>query len=219
MAGSQHRRRKYGRGWRFRPSMNEVLPCALARSLSCPQPPSSRSLLLAGCTPSTTDDSEPSPTASAAADLCGAKVASGAASDAVTAEGEVGAEPTATFTAPLEVTEPQSTVIEEGSGDEAESGDLIQIGLSAYRRHLRREGRGAGLQRRSAPAADLARQRRRPAARLPEARFALRRGGARGDRRQQPRPRVPHRRVRNGADRGVGRAAGAGRRDADGRAR
>lgn len=89
-------------------------------------------LLLAGCTPSTTDDSEPTPTASAAGDLCGAKVASGAASDAVTAEGDVGAEPTATFTAPLEITEPQSTVVEEGSGDEAESGDLIRIGLSAY---------------------------------------------------------------------------------------
>ena len=90
--------------------------------------------LLAGCTPSTTDDSQPSPSASAsaAADLCGAKVEPGAASDSVTAEGEMGAEPTATFTAPLEVAEPQSTVIEEGSGDQAESGDLIQIGLSAY---------------------------------------------------------------------------------------
>jgi hypothetical protein len=88
--------------------------------------------LLTGCTPSTTEESEPSPTPSAAADLCGAKVAPGAASDAVTAEGEVGTEPTATFAAPLEITEPQSTMIEEGSGDPAESGDLLQFGLSAH---------------------------------------------------------------------------------------
>jgi len=87
--------------------------------------------LLAGCAPSA-DEAEPSPTASAAADLCGAKVASGAASDSVTAEGEVGTEPTATFTAPLEITEPQSSVIEEGSGDQAEAGDLLQFGLSAF---------------------------------------------------------------------------------------
>lgn len=87
--------------------------------------------LLAGCTPTPTE-STPSPSASAAVDLCGAKVASGAASDSVTAEGDVGTEPTATFTAPLEVTEPQSTVLEEGSGDPAEAGDLLQFGLTAF---------------------------------------------------------------------------------------
>jgi len=88
--------------------------------------------LLTGCTPSA-DESEPTPTSTAAgADLCDAKVASGAASDAITAEGEMGTEPTATFTAPLEITEPQSTVIDEGSGDEAESGDYLQFALAAY---------------------------------------------------------------------------------------
>ena len=88
--------------------------------------------LLTGCTPSA-EESEPTPTpTTAAADLCGAKVPSGAASDAITAEGEVGTEPTATFTAPLEITEPESTVIDEGSGDEAESGDYVQFGLVAY---------------------------------------------------------------------------------------
>ena len=87
--------------------------------------------LLVGCTPST-DESEPSPTTSAAGDLCGAKVASGDATDAVTIEGEVGAESTATFTAPLEITEPQSAIVEEGSGDPAEAGDYLQFALSAY---------------------------------------------------------------------------------------
>ncbi|WP_243076843.1 FKBP-type peptidyl-prolyl cis-trans isomerase [Microbacterium sp. SS28] len=89
-------------------------------------------VLLAGCT-ATPSESEgsPEPTASAA-DLCGAIVPSGAASDAVTVDGEVGTESTATFESPLEVTELQSTTVDEGDGDPAEAGDLVSIALTGF---------------------------------------------------------------------------------------
>lgn len=87
-------------------------------------------LLIAGCTPAPTEsESSPSPTAG---DLCSAIVESGAASESVTVEGATGTESTATFTAPLEVDQLQSTVVDEGSGDPIEAGDLVQFALSAY---------------------------------------------------------------------------------------
>ena len=88
-------------------------------------------LLIAGCTPAP-PDAESSPTPTAAADLCGAMVDSGAASEAVKVDGDAGTESTATFTAPLEIDNLQSTQVEEGSGDPAQPGDLVQFAIAAF---------------------------------------------------------------------------------------
>jgi hypothetical protein len=89
-------------------------------------------VLLAGCADSAAPDAEPTPTGTTAVDLCDAQVESGAATESVTVEGEVGQMSTATFTAPLDVTELQSTVVTEGSGDPVAAGDLVSYALSAY---------------------------------------------------------------------------------------
>ena len=88
-------------------------------------------LLVAGCTPAPTEpEASPSPTTTA--DLCSALVASGAASDAVTVDGDAGTESTASFETPLEIDELQSTQLDQGSGDALEAGDLVQFALSAF---------------------------------------------------------------------------------------
>jgi hypothetical protein len=87
--------------------------------------------LLAGCTGSGTE-AAPTPSSSATVDLCAAGAESGAATEAVTVDGEVGEESTATFEAPLEIEDLQSTVLTEGSGEAAEAGDLVTYALSAY---------------------------------------------------------------------------------------
>ena len=89
-------------------------------------------LLLAGCSGTGGDAGTPSPSATAAADLCDALAAPGAASDAVEVTGDPGAPATATFTAPLDITELQTTVVDEGSGDPVASGDFISYALSAF---------------------------------------------------------------------------------------
>jgi hypothetical protein len=103
------------------------------RSLALLSAAALSALLLAGCTaaPSASDPSS-SPSASAAADLCGAIVKSGEASEAVKVEGDAGTESTATFTAPLDVKELQSTEVDKGSGDPIAAGDVVQFALSAY---------------------------------------------------------------------------------------
>ena len=73
----------------------------------------------------------PAPT-DAASDLCAAAAPSGDASDSVTVEGELGAESTATFDIPLEVTELERTVVDEGSGDPVEAGEFVQYALTAF---------------------------------------------------------------------------------------
>ncbi len=88
-------------------------------------------VLLAGCSGSAGPSASPSATAGAV-DLCSAAAPSGAASDAVTVEGEVGQESTATFTAPLDITELQTTVIAEGSGKPVAAGDFISYALTAF---------------------------------------------------------------------------------------
>lgn len=88
-------------------------------------------VLLAGCS-SSAPAADESPTAAPVVDLCSAAAPSGAASDAVTVDGEVGQESTATFTSPLEITNLQTTVVEEGSGDPVESGELVTYALSAF---------------------------------------------------------------------------------------
>ncbi|KRA22536.1 peptidylprolyl isomerase [Microbacterium sp. Root61] len=90
-------------------------------------------LLLAGCSSAATPDASGSPSPSASAvDLCAATAPSGAASESVTVEGEPGTESTATFTAPLDITELERTVISEGTGDPVEAGQLITYALTAF---------------------------------------------------------------------------------------
>ena len=88
-------------------------------------------VVLAGCATSA-PDTDASPSAPPVVDLCTAAAPSGDASDAVTVEGTVGEESTATFTSPLEITTLQTTVIEEGTGDPVESGQLVTYALSAF---------------------------------------------------------------------------------------
>ena len=102
------------------------------RSLAALSVAALSAVLLAGCSTPADPDAEPTPSTSAALDLCDAQVASGAATESVTVEGEIGQKSSATFTAPLEVTELQSTVVSEGSGDPVSSGDLVTYALSAF---------------------------------------------------------------------------------------
>ncbi len=82
-------------------------------------------LLLAGCSGS--PEPEGTATPGASSDLCDAKLDSGAASDAVEAEGAFGELPTVSFSAPLEIDEMQSTVVVEGDGDPVSEGDLVNV--------------------------------------------------------------------------------------------
>lgn len=86
-------------------------------------------LILSGCSSTATPDASASAPAS---DLCASAVASGAASDAITVEGEVGSEPTASFTSPLEVTTLERTVVTEGEGDPIAEGDYVTYALTVF---------------------------------------------------------------------------------------
>jgi peptidylprolyl isomerase len=86
---------------------------------------------LVGCSSQAAPKTSPTST-SAAPDLCTAKVASGAASDAVKVTGEVGKEAKISFTKPLTVDKLQSTVVTEGKGDKLKAGDLVQFALTEY---------------------------------------------------------------------------------------
>ncbi|WP_308491438.1 FKBP-type peptidyl-prolyl cis-trans isomerase [Microbacterium terrisoli] len=88
-------------------------------------------LSLAGCAASTPTAS-PSPSTSAAADLCTAQVSSGTASDAVKVSGAVGKEAKVEFTKPLAVTALQSSVVTEGKGEKLKTGDLVQFALTEF---------------------------------------------------------------------------------------
>ncbi|MCR2813459.1 FKBP-type peptidyl-prolyl cis-trans isomerase [Microbacterium sp. zg.Y1090] len=81
-------------------------------------------LLLAGCAGSPDTTGTPSSEDSA---LCDAKLDSGAASDAVKAEGAVGELPEVTFSTPLEIDEMQSTLLVEGDGEAVSEGDLVNV--------------------------------------------------------------------------------------------
>jgi peptidylprolyl isomerase len=85
-------------------------------------------LLLAGCSGAGAPEASPTGTV---ADLCSAAAVSGESSDAVTVEGEQGTEATATFTAPLDVTEIQRTVLDEGT-EELSPGDFVQYAYSVF---------------------------------------------------------------------------------------
>ena len=86
--------------------------------------------LLAGCSSSTPDDAA-SPSGPPPADLCDAAAPSGAASDAVTVEGDAGSPATATFATPLEVSALERTVISEGS-DKLTGGEFISYAYSVF---------------------------------------------------------------------------------------
>jgi hypothetical protein len=88
-------------------------------------------VLLAGCTSPATPDASSSAT-TPAVDLCSAAAPSGEASEAVTVDGEFGAESTATFTFPLEIPDLQTTVLTEGTGDPVEAGQLVTYALTAF---------------------------------------------------------------------------------------
>lgn len=88
-------------------------------------------LLLAGCSGSPDPATTESPTAEPAANLCEAAAPAGAASDAVTVEGEFNTQPSVTFTAPLEVTAVERTVVTEGDGAPIENGDYVTLSLTA----------------------------------------------------------------------------------------
>lgn len=86
--------------------------------------------LLAGCS-SASPDASPS-ASDASGDICASAVPSGSVSDAVEVEGTVGEPATATFTAPLDITSAERTVLVEGDGDEIASGDLVNYGVTIF---------------------------------------------------------------------------------------
>lgn len=99
-------------------------------------------LLLAGCGAT----AEPDPTPVAADDLCAAIAEPGEASEAVSVEGDPGQPATATFTAPLEFTEPQVSVIAEGEGEPIEAGEFVSFAFTVYNATTGEEITSAGYQ-------------------------------------------------------------------------
>jgi peptidylprolyl isomerase len=99
------------------------------RSLATLSLVAAAAVVLAGCSGSSAPEASPTGTPS---DLCSAAAPSGAASDSVTVDGEFGANATVSFDAPLEVSEVESTVVTEGSGDAVEPGDYVSYALTAF---------------------------------------------------------------------------------------
>ena len=87
-------------------------------------------LALSGCAGS--PDTEATTATPAALDLCADVAPSGDASDAIQVSGEVGVEPTVSFTTPIEVEEMQRTVVVEGTGDTVAEGDYVTYAVAAY---------------------------------------------------------------------------------------
>lgn len=86
-------------------------------------------LILSGCAGAGSNDASPT---GSPADLCAAAVSSGAATEGITVDGDFGAEPTVTFTSPLEVEGLQSETLTEGDGDALAAGDFVQFALTEY---------------------------------------------------------------------------------------
>lgn len=91
-------------------------------------------LVFAGCATGTTSTASPSATATVATNLCDAAVEPGAVSDAVTATGDIGTEPTVDFTAPISTDglTAQRSVLVDGEGDQLEAGDFLNFAYSTY---------------------------------------------------------------------------------------
>jgi len=86
-------------------------------------------VLLAGCSSASAPDATPSETL--ATDLCGSASDAGAASDAVSATGDIGVAPAVTFAAPLTVDSLQRTVVTAGTGPSIQDGDYVSYALTA----------------------------------------------------------------------------------------
>lgn len=99
-----------------------------ARSLAVVSMFAALSLLVSGCT------SDGSAVASAevapAVDLCALAAPSGAASDAIIVEGEVGSPASVTLPAPLSITSTERTVIVEGDGEQIDGRSLIDYAMT-----------------------------------------------------------------------------------------
>ncbi|GAB2696323.1 peptidylprolyl isomerase [Microbacterium marinum] len=86
-------------------------------------------LLLAGCA---SGEAAPSPSGTAAANLCDAAAASGSASDSVKVSGDVGEAAEATFDTPIAPEDLEVTVLDEGDGEAVEAGEFISYAMTAY---------------------------------------------------------------------------------------
>ncbi|QEW02619.1 FKBP-type peptidyl-prolyl cis-trans isomerase [Microbacterium lushaniae] len=127
MPRSQAIPRPNASGWGA-PVSSEGLPVRI-RSLTTVSLLAAAAVVLAGCSGGSAPEESPTGTPG---DLCAAAAPSGAVSDSVTVEGEIGAPATATFSAPLEVVELERTVVTEGSGDAAAAGDYVAYALTAF---------------------------------------------------------------------------------------
>jgi hypothetical protein len=88
-------------------------------------------ILLAGCT-GATPEAEPSPSSSAASDLCSVAAPEGDVVDAVTVTGEVGESAAAEFATPLEVSSAERTVAIEGDGAAIGDGDYVSYAVAVF---------------------------------------------------------------------------------------
>lgn len=86
-------------------------------------------ILLAGCA---SGEAAPSPSGTAAANLCDAAAASGSASDSVKVSGDVGEAAEATFDTPIAPEDLEVTVLDEGDGEAVEAGEFISYAMTAY---------------------------------------------------------------------------------------
>ena len=179
--------------------MNEVLPCALARSLSCPRAVLSAALL-AGCTPSTptTRSRAPRPRASARP-TCALRWSRRARHPSPSRSRASSARSRPRLHRTARGHRAADDRVEEGSRRPGR----VRATASQYRalrlqRDHRREARSAGLQRGPASAADLAATAGSASSlgcAKPGSRFVVAR--ARRGRRQQPGAGLRHRRARN----------------------
>lgn len=88
-------------------------------------------VLLAGCSDSSTPTTSPTPSSTPAADLCDSAAPSGAASESVKVEGDIGKAPTATFTTPLTFDSIERTVVTKG-GTPLKAGDFVQYAFTVF---------------------------------------------------------------------------------------
>lgn len=89
------------------------------------------SLLLAGCSGSSTPESTATSSA-ASTDLCSLAAESGPVSESVSVDGSFGEISTATFEAGQTFDALERTVVTEGDGEEIADGDYVQYALSGY---------------------------------------------------------------------------------------
>ncbi|MEX1077687.1 MAG: FKBP-type peptidyl-prolyl cis-trans isomerase [Homoserinimonas sp.] len=88
--------------------------------------------LVAGLTACSAPEEAAAPGKEPTANSSECLAASGTGSEAVSLDGEFGTTPTVEFAFPMEVTETERTVIEEGDGDVVASGDAISTGFAMY---------------------------------------------------------------------------------------